>query len=41
MRPALAKIIEKVGTSRYFENPETDLHIAVVLTTGKGNPPAD
>jgi hypothetical protein len=40
MRPALAKIIEKVGTSRYFENPETDLQIAVVLATGKGNPPA-
>jgi len=27
MRPGLAKIIEKVRTSRYFESPETDLHI--------------
>jgi len=27
MRPGLAKIIEKVPTSRYFEIPETDLHI--------------
>jgi len=26
MRPGLAKIIEKVRTSRYFESPETDLH---------------
>jgi len=28
MRPGLAKIIEKVCISRYFENPETDSHIA-------------
>jgi len=28
MRPCLAKIIEKVRISRYFESPETDLHIA-------------
>jgi len=28
MRPGLAKIIEKVHTSRYFESSETDLHIA-------------
>jgi len=28
MRPALAKIIEKVHISRQFESPETDLHIA-------------
>ena len=28
MRPGLAKIIEKVCISRYFESPETDLHIA-------------
>jgi len=27
MRPGLAKIIEKVRISRYFESPETDLHI--------------
>jgi len=28
MRPGLAKIIEKVRISKYFERPETDLHIA-------------
>jgi len=28
MRPGWAKIIEKVRISRYFESPETDLHIA-------------
>jgi len=28
MRPGLAKIIEKVRISTYFESPETDLHIA-------------
>jgi len=28
MRPGLAKIIEKVRTSRDFESPDTDLHIA-------------
>jgi len=28
MRPGLAKIIEKVPISTYFESPETDLHIA-------------
>jgi len=28
MRPRLAKIIEKVRISRYFESPETDLQIA-------------
>jgi hypothetical protein len=28
MRPGLAKIIEKVHISRYFESPETDLHMA-------------
>jgi hypothetical protein len=28
MRPALPKIIEKVRISTYFENRETDLHIA-------------
>ena len=28
MRPGLAKIIEKVHISRYFESPETDIHIA-------------
>jgi len=28
MRPGLAKIIEKVGVSRYFESCETDLHRA-------------
>jgi len=28
MKPALAKIIEKVRLSWYFESPETDLHIA-------------
>jgi len=28
MRPGMAKIIEKVPISWYFENPETDLHIA-------------
>jgi len=28
MRPGLAKIIEKVRISWYFESPETDLHIA-------------
>jgi hypothetical protein len=28
MRPGLAKIIEKVCISWYFESPETDLHIA-------------
>ena len=30
MRPALAKIIEKVRIARYFGSPETDLHIAVI-----------
>jgi len=28
MKPGLSKIIEKVRISRYFENAETDLHIA-------------
>jgi len=28
MRPGLAKIIEKVRISWYFESPEADLHIA-------------
>jgi len=28
MRPGLAKIIEKVHISTYFESAETDLHIA-------------
>ena len=28
MTPGLAKIIEKVLISSYFESPETDLHIA-------------
>jgi len=28
MRPGLAKIIEKIRISRYFESPNTDLHIA-------------
>ena len=28
MRPGLAKIIEKLHISWYFESPETDLHIA-------------
>jgi len=28
MRPGLSKIIETVCISRYFESPETDLHIA-------------
>jgi len=28
MRPGLAKMIEKVRISRYFESPETDLHKA-------------
>jgi hypothetical protein len=28
MRPGLAKIIEKVRISTYYESPETDLHIA-------------
>jgi len=28
MRPGLAKIIEKVRISRYFESAQTDLHIA-------------
>jgi hypothetical protein len=28
MRPGLAKIIEKVHISWYFESPEADLHIA-------------
>jgi len=28
MRRSIAKIIEKVCISRYFESPETDLHIA-------------
>jgi len=28
MTPGLARIIEKVRISRYFESPETDLHIA-------------
>jgi len=28
MRPGLGKIIEKVPISRYFQSPETDLHIA-------------
>jgi len=27
MRPGLAKVIERVRTSRYFESPEADLHI--------------
>jgi len=27
MRPGLVKIIEKVNISRYFESPQTDLHI--------------
>jgi len=27
MRPGLAKIFEKVHISKYFESPETDLHI--------------
>jgi hypothetical protein len=30
MRPGLAKIIEKVRTSRYFECPETDHHTAEI-----------
>jgi len=30
MRPGLAKIIEKVRISWYFENAETDLHIAEI-----------
>jgi len=28
MRPGISKIIEQVRISRYFESPETDLHIA-------------
>jgi len=28
MRPGSVKMIEKVRISRYFERPETDLHIA-------------
>jgi len=28
MRPGLGKVIEKVRISKYFESPETDLHIA-------------
>ena len=28
MRPGLAKIIEKVRITTYFESPETELHIA-------------
>jgi hypothetical protein len=28
MRPGLAKIIEKVRISTYFQSPEADLHIA-------------
>jgi len=28
MGPGLAKIIEKVQNSRYYESPEIDLHIA-------------
>jgi hypothetical protein len=28
MRPGFAMIIEKAGISRYFESPDTDLHIA-------------
>jgi len=28
MRPGLAYIIEKVRISRYFESPETNLHLA-------------
>jgi len=28
MRPGLAKIIEKVHISKYFESPEPDLNIA-------------
>jgi len=28
MKPGLAKIIEKVHISRYYESPETNLHIA-------------
>jgi len=28
MKPGLAKTIEKVCISRYFESAETDLHIA-------------
>jgi hypothetical protein len=28
MKPGLAKIVEKVRISRYFESPETDLRIA-------------
>jgi len=30
MRPGLAKIIEKVRISTYFESAETDLHIAEI-----------
>ena len=28
MKPGLAKIIEKVSISQYFESAETDLHVA-------------
>jgi hypothetical protein len=28
MRPGLAKIIEKVRISKYFESAETNIHIA-------------
>jgi len=28
MRPGLAKLIEKVHISSYFESPDTDLHVA-------------
>jgi len=30
-RPCCAKIIEKGRISRYFESPETDLHIAEIV----------
>jgi len=32
MRPGLAKLIEKVRISRYFESPETTLHIAEIAS---------
>jgi hypothetical protein len=32
MRSGLAKIIEKVSTSRYFESPGTDVHNAVTAS---------
>jgi len=41
MTPGLAKIIEQVRISRYFESAETDLHIAenlavlITLTPGR------